>query len=416
MLVDKHPAVIDATRRELESWPSDEGAQLVVAVARLRDPGARAIGLRALIARKEDVSIFLKDKDPRIRVRATAQGRWPPERFADVLRDRAALVRAWAIVRLADPALASEAAESRAEEERIAAAHIAEEPRVVANLLTDRSWRVRLAAIYASERVRHKDVVPGLIEALRVSEGRVRARCIRALESLTGASNGSTSAAWRKWWGIVKGGFQVTAPRTVPKTDRRAKRGRRTVTTVSFRRIPIESARLTFVIDASRSMTERVPSAKRGSKAQRRWDLVVADLLGVLRRVPTSTQFNVILFRTGIEEWKPKLVRASRGNVAACAKWIGAQSPAGWTNLFDAVERALSDDRVDAIYLLTDGVPSRGAETRRKGILREIDYLNRFRLVQINCVQAGSSDGLGKKWTGFLDDLAHRHDGVSVRE
>ena len=82
----------------------------------------------------------------------------------------------------------------------------------------------------------------------------------------------------------------------------------------------------------------------------------------------------------------------------------------------DGVERALADEEVDAIYLLTDGVPSRGAETRRKGILDEIDYLNRFRLVQINCVQAGSSDGLGSKWKGFLEDLARRHDGVSVRE
>ena len=66
--------------------------------------------------------------------------------------------------------------------------------------------------------------------------------------------------------------------------------------------------------------------------------------------------------------------------------------------------------------MLTDGVPSRGTETKRKAILAEIEYLNHFRLVQINCVQAGGEKGLGKRWRGFLDDLAKAHDGVSVRE
>ena len=71
---------------------------------------------------------------------------------------------------------------------------------------------------------------------------------------------------------------------------------------------------------------------------------------------------------------------------------------------------------VDAVYVLTDGVPSRGAETDRTGILGELAYLNRFRLVQVNCIQAGSKEGLGKRWEGFLDDLAAANDGLAVRE
>jgi hypothetical protein len=55
-------------------------------------------------------------------------------------------------------------------------------------------------------------------------------------------------------------------------------------------------------------------------------------------------------------------------------------------------------------------------ETRRRAILDEIRFLNRFRLVQISCVQAGSSEGLGPRWKGFLRDLAEAHDGASVRE
>jgi hypothetical protein len=61
-------------------------------------------------------------------------------------------------------------------------------------------------------------------------------------------------------------------------------------------------------------------------------------------------------------------------------------------------------------------VPSRGAETDRSGILGELAYLNRYRLVQVNCIQAGSKEGLGKRWEGFLDDLAAANDGIAVRE
>ena len=142
----------------------------------------------------------------------------------------------------------------------------------------------------------------------------------------------------------------------------------------------------------------------------------MTELLGVLRRLPRDARFNVVLFRTGVTAWKPKLVGATKGNVKRCADWIGKQSPAGWTNVFDALEFTLADDDVDAIYLLTDGVPSRGAETTRRAFLDEIAFLNHYRLVQINCVQAGSSQGLGARWRGFLDELAAAHDGLSVRE
>jgi hypothetical protein len=184
------------------------------------------------------------------------------------------------------------------------------------------------------------------------------------------------------------------------------------VASISFRRLPVVSRRLVFVLDVSRSMSDPAPN----KDGKTRWDLVVEDLLGVLRRLPPDARFNVVLFHTAVVEWKPRLVPATKGNVARCTEWIGKQGPAGWTNVFDALEHALADDDVDALYLLTDGVPSRGAETKRAAFLDEIAYLNRYRLVQINCVQAGSSQGLGPSWRGFLDELASAHDGLSVRE
>ena len=153
-----------------------------------------------------------------------------------------------------------------------------------------------------------------------------------------------------------------------------------------------------------------------GADGKSRWELVVRDLLAVLDRRPSSARFNVVLFRTEAEAWKRKLMPATPGARRSCRRWIGEVRPSGWTNLFDAVALALADDQVDTIYVLTDGVPSRGTETRRRPILDELALLNRYRLVQINCVQAGSSEGLGKSWRGFLEELADAHEGWSVRE
>lgn len=403
MLDDDHPAVRDAAMAALAARPADE--PLASSVARLRSPRARLAGLRALLERGEDVTPFLDDADAGVRARALAFGRWDALRAARCRADRDARVRAWALVRLGDATWVAPAIRDRAEPVRVAVAQLTHEPAHVVTLLRDRAWRVRLAAVLACERLRHRDCVPALIGALKEKPGRVRARMVQALESLTGAPWGDDRKRWEKWWARAGARFTVRARRPVRK-----KGG--SVAALSFRRIPVTSRRAVFVLDASRSMTEPLPH----KPSVRRWDAVVDDLVAVLRRMPADSRFNVVLFRTGFEPWKNKLVAAGRGRVRACEKWIRAQSPAGWTNLFDALAWSLEDDAVDAVYVLTDGVPSRGAFTKRKAILRELAYLNRFRMVQINCVQAGSSEGLGKRWNGFLEDLAQAHDGVAVRE
>ena len=135
-----------------------------------------------------------------VRMRVVAQGQLDGAARAHARRDRDPRVRAWALVREPQPERARAAARDRAEPLRIAAAHTTEDPDVLATLLADRSWRVRLAAVLAAERVRSIQLVPPLIEALAKSEGRVQRRCVKTLESLTGASPGDRAPAWRAWW------------------------------------------------------------------------------------------------------------------------------------------------------------------------------------------------------------------------
>jgi Mg-chelatase subunit ChlD len=404
-LGDDDPSVVAAAKKEIGARPAGEGRDLAAAVASLRSEAARRAGLRALLARGEDLTPFAADKSPVLRARALHSARVAAPAIETCVRDKHELVRAHAIERIGTKAAAVSSATDRYVEMRIAATRITTDSAVLVRLLGDRSWRVRLAAMLAAERVRHRDLVPALIDALRWPPGRVRARCAATLESLTGASCGDDESRWRRWWKSAEPSFRVrdaAAPR----------RKGGSVSVLSFRRVPVVSRRLVFVIDASRSMAEPAPH----KAGKRRWDLVVSDLVGVLRRLPKDARFNVILFRTDVAAWRPRLVRATPGNVRRCEEWINKQSPAGWTNLFDAIELALRDDDVDALYVLTDGVPSRGAETVRRSLLDEVSFLNHYRMVQINCVQAGSSQGLGPRWRGFLDDLAQAHDGLSVRE
>lgn len=405
LLADDNPAVRAAVRDELLLRSPGEGPDLAREIAALRDARARVEGLRAVLARREDPTPFAGDREPEVRARALASGRLALPEITAALRDPEGRVRALALEALHDPAIARESLRDRAEEVRIAAARVADDAESLAALLGDRSWRVQLAAIGAAERVREAPLVPALIRVLDGDPGRVRARAAAALETLTGAAFGEEPAKWRRWWDRAKAGFRPVEARAPRPPDQ-------TRSVVRFRNIPVVSRRVCFVIDASRSMLEPAP----GKEGRTRWELVVADLQEVLRRIPDPARFNLILFRTDVEAWKPSLVPASRANRAACQRWIGESRPSGWTNLFDALRLALADDDVDALYVLTDGVPSRGAETTRRDILDEIAFLNRYRLVQMNCVQAGSKEGLGKRWDGFLDDLAKAHEGISVRE
>jgi hypothetical protein len=400
MLSDRVPAVRAATRDLLARLPDASGAALAAEIARLKSATARREGLRVLVLRGQALDSFLADRDPAVRARALASGLVAPESARALLRDSDQLVRAFAIERAGVPAAVRE----RAECVRIATARVAADSAVVAALLRDRSWRVRLAAVFAAERLRRADLVPPLIAALEASRpGRVRARTAQALEHLTRAPFGEDATRWKQWWERQRADYRLPPP---PPAGRRGHSAAR----VTFRNIPVQSRRLCFVLDASRSMSKPAP----GGKGRTRWELVVRDLLAVLEKLPRDARLNVVLFQTEVVAWKPRLVPVS--NRRACGKWIGSIRPRGWTNLHDAVAAAIADDDVDAIYVLTDGVPSRGRETARAAILDELAYLNHYRLVQINCVQAGGEKGLGKTWRGFLEQLARAHDGVSVRE
>jgi HEAT repeat protein len=404
-LDDDHPSVRGAARSALAERPPDEALDLAREIAALPSPRARREGVRVLLERREDPTLLSRDRDAEVRARALASGRVALLEARARLADPEPEVRALALECSRDAGAALRFARDPAEAPRIAASRLLADPAGLAPLLTDRSWRVRLAAVLAAERSRSETLLGPLVALLgREPPGRVRARAAAALESLTRAPFGDDAEAWRRWRADRAADYRFPEPLPLPPRSDHSR------ALVQFQHLPVISRRVSFVLDASRSMVAPAP----GRSGKSRWELVRDDLLQVSEKLPADARFNVILFRTEVAAFRPRLVPASaRG---ALREWIAGEEPRGWTNVFDALEQALSDDEVDTLYLLTDGVPSTGAEITRRAILEEIEFRNRFRLVQINCVQAGSDEGLGKSWRGFLDELAAAHDGVCVRE
>ncbi len=372
LLGDEHPAVRAAARYELVRRPPQEGPALARAILGLRDADARLEGLRAVLDRREDPTPFARDPSPPVQCRALATGRAPPAVCRLLRKSRDVSVRALALESLDDPAEAERDVRSSSEVLRIAAARVRDDAGALGRLLKDRSWRVRLAAIRRVEALRRRELVAPLIEVLAGKPGRVRARAAQALENLTRLPFGENVRKWRTFWSERGADFLMPKPHKV-----KPKRKGHSTAAIRFRRLPITSRRLCFIIDASRSMSKPAP----GKQGKSRWELVVRDLKEVLAHLPSDARFNVVLFRTGVEAWRPRLVPATRAMKRSCTDWIDKASPAGWTNLFDALDMALRDNAVDAVYVLTDGVPSRGAETRREAILDEIRYMNHLGFV-----------------------------------
>ena len=89
---------------------------------------------------------------------------------------------------------------------------------------------------------------------------------------------------------------------------------------------------------------------------------------------------------------------------ARAVRFVEAITTGSGTNVFDSLEATLKDRRVDTIYLLTDGNPTRGRFTAPAAILKEIGALNRVRGATIHCIAFGAESKL-------LKDLAAQNGG-----
>lgn len=66
---------------------------------------------------------------------------------------------------------------------------------------------------------------------------------------------------------------------------------------------------------------------------------------------------NIIAFNTKVIPWKDRIVDVSEEALQSAWSWVQSLSSWGSTNTSAAIQTALADPKVEAIYLLTDGRP-----------------------------------------------------------
>ncbi len=288
----------------------------------------------------------------------------------------------------------------------------------VLRALEHRSYQVRNAALRAAKRFRFKEMIAPLIERLtEEKDEKLRTDALELLVDLTGVNMGFEVRDWRKWWETAAARFEFSQKES----------GSTRVVTPDLQYFGIEvaSKRIAFLVDASNSML-RGPDGRGGKKGKRgagkqggakkgggrrnpagggrKIDILKEELTRILKELPADTFINIIYFHRSSVPWKKQLhALKGRGRQEAISFVRGLTCAYG-TNIYDTLELALKDKRVDTIYLLSDGRPVGGKYSEPDDILRHIGAINRVRGARINCISFG-------KETVFLKQLAAQNGG-----
>jgi len=214
--------------------------------------------------------------------------------------------------------------------------------------LTNSQWQIRIAALDALRRSRAS--VGPIIESMSQTDLRYRKEAASALGRITETFLAADPGVWSDWWKAnrddwERGNYSPSA-RKLPEGPGR---------TLAFFDIPVQSSRVCFVIDRSRSMRE-----------QGRFDGAKKELKRILETLPDGALFNVIFFSGSASSlWKYPRVLDSRTRLDATT-YVDRMGLESGTDLFGALEKALTmvgspdsgrvhEDGVDTIVVLSDG-------------------------------------------------------------
>lgn len=260
-------------------------------------------------------------------------------------------------------------------------------------------WPVRLAAIEALRKLRHRASISPLVALMQVEDHlRLQKAAGQTLFMLTGQNPHRSPEAWRGWWENAAANFRMSE--TVPQP--KAQGG--TVSKSTFYGLSLESDHVVFVIDQSGSMSASAPADEYMPHVSNRLEQALANAVRSVEILKEDAMVNVVLFSNGVQRWKNELQPLNEKNRKSLMNFLDVQGPDGGTNLFDGLEFALKQKGVDRILLLSDGQPSAGRFTATEDILREVRKMNQANRIAIDCVALGMESPLLKR-------LAEENDG-----
>lgn len=250
--------------------------------------------------------------------------------------------------------------------------------------LDHEQWQVRLATVEALRKVRHADWVAPLVAHLQVEERlRVQKAIGVSLFQLTGQNPYMDAAAWQRWWTAVESEFVM--PVKIPQPHRSGD----TISKQGFYGLTLDSDSVVFVIDKSGSMSAGAPADDTMDTPGTRLDQALNNASRAVELLDDHAIVNVVMFSSGVRTWKKNPVELKKKNRKNLYEFLNSQRPDGGTDLFDGLEKALLQDGVDRIMLLSDGAPGGGKFVTTLDILREVRRLNQTKRIAIDCVSLG---------------------------
>ncbi|OXB81802.1 UNVERIFIED_CONTAM: hypothetical protein H355_014999 [Colinus virginianus] len=117
-----------------------------------------------------------------------------------------------------------------------------------------------------------------------------------------------------------------------------------------------------------------------------------------------EVRFNLMRFAEHTESWREHLVEATDKTCHDAVQWVSKFHAHGNTCILMALQKALSFQDVEALYILTDGKP----DTSCNLILKEIERLRKQQDIKIHTISFSSVD---REANAFLKKLASQTGG-----
>jgi uncharacterized protein YegL len=253
--------------------------------------------------------------------------------------------------------------------------------------LAHKAWEVRSLALRYLAKCRDVASIPLLIARHGKEEGMLGAELDQALFVHTG-KRCVTRREWETWWERNKTGFVLPRLETVT-IGSSTKNGN----TIAYHDIAVVSNRIAFLIDRSGSMRANIGTDKKRT----RLDAAKDQLVRTVEALPATHHVNLIAYETKVQPLWNELRALDDDNRAVLIKIARELPLGGGTNIFDALEAAFADAKVDTIFLLTDGEPSTGRLVSPEAILEEVRRWNRTRQIVIHCIGLGIDSELLKR-------------------
>ncbi len=224
-----------------------------------------------------------------------------------------------------------------------------------------------------------------LLDLLAHSDLAVRVQAHESLVALSGQALPMDLSAWQRL--LEEASAQSEPPVPSASGDRYASPHAPHVPHYYGIPIPRRLSRVVFCLDVSQSMYGHGIDEAR------------AELTRAIQDLPSEHAFEIVAFNENVLPWSKRLVRAHPVQKARALAWLAALEPTSYTNLYDAVELAFGHagigrqaaehvERLDAVFLLSDGAPNRGRHRTQEAVVRHIERLSERR-IPVHAIGAG---------------------------